>query len=136
MISGPLFTPMASPNPNPSAGTGFGTRAIDKLKRAANLEAVRKTIILDDGATEFVMYCTPLIAAERDKARKNAKSDEAGAFALHLLILKAKDENGEPMFTVGDIPELKHEVRDADLQKMIGAVICEDDADADLDQKK
>lgn len=126
---------MAAPTPPTTPGTGFGTRAIDLLKRAANLEPVKKTIILEDGVTEFTMYCTPLVAAERDKARKNAKSDEAGAFALHLLIIKAKDENGNPLFSVGDIPALKHDIEDADLQKLIGAIVGDDD-DADLDQKK
>jgi hypothetical protein len=134
MLCEPPIIRMASPTPTPS-GSGFG-RAIDVLKRAANLEPVKKTVILNDGVTEFTMYCAPLVAAERDKARKNAKSDEAGAFAMHLLILKAKDENGNPLFTVGDIPALKHEIEDEDLQKIIGAVIGDDDSDADLDQKK
>lgn len=134
MLCGPPIIRMASPTPT-SPGSGFG-RAIDVLKRAANLEPVKKTIVLSDGVTEFTMYCAPLVAAERDKARKNAKTDDAGAFAMHLLILKAKDENGNPLFTVGDIPALKHEIEDEDLQKIIGAVIGDDDADADLDQKK
>jgi hypothetical protein len=138
MISLPLPIRMASSTPgNPSAsGTGFGGRAIDILKSAANLEPVKKTVILGDGKTEFTMYCTPLVAAERDKARKNAKNDDAGAFAMQLLVLKAKDENNQPLFAVGDIPALKHEIEDADLQKIIGAVIGDDDDDADLDQKK
>lgn len=133
MLSRPLLQDMASPNPSSPSGIGF-SRAIDKLKSAANLNPVKRTVVLNDGVTEFTMYCTPLVAAERDKARKNAKSDEAGAFAMHLLVLKAKDENGQPLFSIGDIPILKHEVADADLQKMIEAVLGGDESD-DLDQK-
>lgn len=136
MLSVPPFKHMATQNPTPTPGAGFGGRAIDILKRAANLEPVKKTIVLSDGMTEFTMYCTPLVAAERDKARKNAKSEDASTFALHLLILKAKDESGQPLFAIGDIPGLKHDIPDEDLQKMIGAVIGDDDSDADLDQKK
>lgn len=123
---------MATPTPAPTSGTGF--RAIEILKKAANLELVKKTILLGDGKTEFTMYCTPLVAAERDRANKNAKGSD-NTFALHLLVMKAKDEHGQPLFTVGDIAELQREVADADLQKMILAVLGSDEADTDLDQK-
>ena len=64
-------------------------RFIDKLKSAARLEPVKKEIILDNG-DEVVMYVTPLTAAERERAKKDARSEDPGAFALQLLIKKAK----------------------------------------------
>ncbi len=60
-------------------------RAIDRLKKAANLEAVKRTVELSDGS-EFEMWVTPLTMAEREKAQKRAGSDDANAFALQLLI--------------------------------------------------
>ena len=64
------------------------TRFIDKLKKAARLDPVKKEIVLDNG-DEVVMYVTPLTAAERERAKKDARSDDPGAFALQLLIRKA-----------------------------------------------
>ena len=46
------------------------------------------------------MYVTPLTAAERERAKKDARSDDPGAFALQLLIKKAKDSSGRPSSTL------------------------------------
>lgn len=92
-------------------------RAIDRLKRAANLVRMRKVVILSNG-DEFEFFHTPLTAAERERATKDAKSDDTNAFVLQLFVNKALDENGQRMFTNGDISELKNEVRDEDLQKL------------------
>lgn len=100
-------------------------RALDRLKKAANLVPVKKVVTLSDG-DQFEFYCTPLTMAEREKAQKNAGSDEATAFALQLLIAKAQDENGQNLFRPGEIAELKNEVRDEDLQALMLAIITKD----------
>jgi hypothetical protein len=97
------------------------TRAIDILRKAANFEPIKQEITLSDG-TEFVFYVSPLNAAEREKAQKDGGADSNG-FAMQLLIQKALDENGERMFKSGDIPVLKRDVEDEDLQKMILCVL-------------
>jgi hypothetical protein len=99
-------------------------RALDKLKKAAHLVPVKKRVKLNDG-TDIEFYCAPLTMAEREKAQKDAGSEEATAFALQLLIQKAKDENGQPLFRAGEIAELKNDVRDEDLQAMMLAVITD-----------
>jgi cell division inhibitor SulA len=73
------------------------TRAIDRLRKAANLEPTKKNVELSDGST-FEMWVSPLTMAERERAQKQAKSDDANAFALQLLISKALDENGAKLF--------------------------------------
>ena len=108
-------------------------RAIDRLRKAANLEPVKKTIALSDGS-EFEMWVTPLTMAERERAQKQAKSDDANAFALQLLITKALDETGAKMFNVGEIDVLKNEVKDKDLQALMLAIIT-DDNEEPLDPK-
>jgi len=104
---------------------GSSMRALDRLKKAANLTPVKKSVTLSDG-TEFEFYCTPLTMAEREKAQKDAGSDEATAFALQLLVQKAKDENGQALFRSGEIAELKNEVRDEDLQSLMLAIITKE----------
>jgi hypothetical protein len=105
--------------------SSVGRRALDRLKKAANLVPVRRTVTLTDGG-EFVFYSTPLTMAEREKAQKDAGSDDANAFALQLLINKAQDENGQRMFSAGEIAELKNEVRDEDLQALMLALLTGD----------
>ena len=109
-------------------------RFIDKLKKAARLDPVKKEIQLDSGEA-VVMYVTPLTAAERERAKKDARSEDPGAFALQLLLKKAKDGNGTPLFTPGDAAVLKNEVRDSDLQKLMLAILGGDEDEEALDMK-
>ena len=48
-------------------------RAIDRLRKAANLEPSKREVKLSDGSV-FEMYVTPLTMAERERAQKQAKS--------------------------------------------------------------
>jgi len=107
--------------PTASGATGFG-RAIEILAKAANFTPIKQEVVLADG-TEFVFYAAPLTAAERETAQKEAKSDSANDFALQLLIRKALDENGEKIFRPGDIPVLKREVENEDLDKLLMCVL-------------
>ena len=107
--------------PAPAPSPGFG-RAIDRLRKAANFEPIKQEVTLANG-DEFVFWCSPLAAVEREKAQKDAKSDSANDFAMQLLIAKAIDENGERIFKAGDIPGLKRDVLDDDLQKLILCVL-------------
>jgi len=105
------------------------TSALDKLRKAANLEPSKKEITLSDGSL-FEMYVTPLTMAERERAQRQTK-DDANAFALQLLMHKALDENGNRLFKSGEIDVLKNEVKDSDLQKLMLAVIDEKEEDID-----
>ena len=96
--------------------------ALDRLKKAANLEPIKKEVTLSDGSI-FEMYVTPLTMAERERAQKQARSDDANAFALQLLLAKAQDSNGRKLFSAGEIDVLKNEVKDSDLQSLMLAVI-------------
>ena len=100
-------------------------RAIDRLKKAANLEPIKKVVELSDG-DKFEMWVAPLTMAERERAQKQAKSDDANAFALQLLITKALDENGDKLFAPGEIDVLKNEVKDKDLQTLMLAILTDD----------
>ena len=96
--------------------------ALDRLRKAANLEPIKKEVTLSDGSV-FEMYVSPLTMAERDRAQRQAKSNDTNLFALQLLINKALDENGQKLFNAGEIDILKNEVKDSDLQALMLAVI-------------
>ena len=109
-------------------------RAIDRLRKAANLEPVKKDVELSDGST-FEMWVAPLTMAERERAQRQAKSDDATAFALQLLINKAKDESGQALFKYGEIDILKNEVKDKDLQALMLAILSDSGEDVENDMK-
>ena len=96
--------------------------ALDRLRKAANLEPRKKEVTLSDGSI-FEMYVSPLTMAERERAQRQARSDDANAFALQLLLAKAQDQNGRKLFNAGEIDVLKNEVKDSDLQSLMLAVI-------------
>jgi hypothetical protein len=104
--------------------------ALERLRKAANLEPTKKSVELSDGST-FEMWVTPLTMAERERAQKQAKSDDATAFALQLLIAKACDENGQKLFKTGEIDILKNEVKDKDLQTLMLAILTDDTEEID-----
>ena len=58
-------------------------RAIDRLRKAANLQATRKEVTLSDG-TVFEMWVTPLTLAEKERAQRMAKSDDAQTVSVEF----------------------------------------------------
>ena len=100
--------------------------ALARLKKAANLVPIKRIVTLTDGS-EFEFWATPLTMAERERAQKAANSDDAGQFALQLLVQKALDENGKRLFSAGMISELKNDVADADLQALMLAMLTSPD---------
>ena len=82
-------------------------RAIERLKAAVHMQPEKKSVVLPDGS-DFEFYMTPLTLAQRKRAQKQAKSDDATDFALQLLINVARDDNGGPLFVAGDLSELRN----------------------------
>ena len=62
---------------------------------------------MPDGS-EFEFYMTPLTLAQRARAQKQAKSDDATDFALQLLINVARDAGNAPLFAPGDLADLRN----------------------------
>ena len=94
------------------------------------MKPARRSVELPDGS-EFEFWMTPLTLAERTRAQKQAKSDDATDFALQLLVSKAKDENNRPLFNVGELAELRNElpasVVEALMLQLIGEVEQEEE---------
>lgn len=105
------------------------TPALQFLKNAAGMRLVRKAVVLNNGE-EFEFWHKPLVLAERQAANKTA-GDDSFLFALNVLVSKACYEDGTKMFQQGQVAEMKHEVRDSDLQKLMSAVLADEEADDD-----
>ena len=95
----------------------------------------RKAVELPDGS-EFEYWMTPLTLAERSRAQKQAKSDDATDFALQLLVAKAVDENGGRLFNAGDLAELRNALPASVVEALMLQLLAEDQGeDEDLNPK-
>ena len=56
---------------------------------------------------------------------------------MTLLVMKAKDENGTPLFTVGDIPEMRNSLPASLVESLMLQLLTgqEDENDEELDMK-
>ena len=106
-------------------------KALDRLKSKCSMEMKRYAVICPDGS-EFEYWATPLSIFERRQAEKQAgpKADET-AQALHILIAKAKEEDGTPMFNVGDFQDLCRELPQSVLTKIMVQLVIAGEADED-----
>ena len=109
--------------------------ALERLKKSVSMKPQRKAVDLPDG-TEFEYFMTTLTLAERSRAQKQAKSDDATDFALQLLVAKATDENGGRLFNVGDLAELRNALPASVVEALMLQLLAEDQGeDEDLNPK-
>lgn len=110
----------------------MASSALARLKKAANLQPIKRVVTLSNGDT-FEFYATALTMAERERAQKMPGGDDPNGFALNLLVTKATDDAGQRLFQTGEIAELKNEVLDSDLQAMMLAIITNpEEAETDM----
>ena len=108
--------------------------ALDRLKKSVSMASTRRAVELPDGS-EFEFFMTPLTLAERSRAQKQAKSDDATDFALQLLVAKATDENGQKMFSAGEVAELRNELPASVVEALMLQLLAEPEEEAEVDPK-
>ena len=84
-------------------------RALERLKASVTMKATRKAVTLPNG-DEFEFFSPPITLAQRARAQKQAGNDDATSFALQLLVMIAQDENGQKLFSPGEVAELRNEL--------------------------
>lgn len=82
-------------------------KAIERLKASVSMKPTPRTVTLPNGDV-FEFLSRPVTLAQRARAQKQAGNDSATDFALQLLVMLAEDENGQKLFDVGDIAELRN----------------------------
>lgn len=116
-----------------------GTRAIDILKAESRLDVPVRHVLKFPSGRELPLYVTPITLAQRKQAQRNAGGEEDQlALNLQLLVMKARDEDGRPLFSVADLPELRNAVDAQMVADLIGRVYsgrAEDEDLADLPPK-
>ena len=91
-------------------------RAIDKLKKAFNVEERSSYSIFKGKQLILKIFWSPLTIADRDTinstlvAMNKGKEEGNLDFSLQVLVTKAEDESGAKMFTAADLPTLRREI--------------------------
>jgi hypothetical protein len=96
--------------------------AIDILEAESRLGTLRKHTLRFPSGASLDVYTTPVTLAERRTAGENARSDEQLEINLQLLILKAKDASGEPLFNAGHIARLRRTVTAELVAELVNAM--------------
>ena len=92
-------------------------RAAELLRNKFGVSQLYKHQVEQDDEVVLEIYWHPLTIAERESIKKNADSDEAGDFALGMMIRKALDADGKRLFQDGEkVAVLKNAVEAAVLQ--------------------
>lgn len=68
------------------------------------------------------IYATPLTLGEKSSLLKFADGDDAD-FMVRMLILKAKDKDGNSMFDLSEKPTLLTHVVPAILERVVGEIV-------------
>ena len=110
-------------------------RAIDRLKAAVHMQPEKKSVELPDGS-DFQFYMTPLTLAQRKRAQKQAKSDDATDFALQLLINVARDENQAPLFMAGDLAELRNSLPAKLVDELMLVILGAEETDEEEEEEE
>ena len=98
-------------------------RAAELLRNNFGVSQLYKHVVESDGKTILEVYWHPLTIAERESIQKKAGTDDAGDFALSLMIEKALDSEGKRLFQDGEKAVLRNAVEAAVLQDIQMAML-------------
>ena len=93
-------------------------RATELLRNKFGVSQLYKHEVKADGEVLLEVFWHPLTIAERESIQKRTESDDAGDFALNLMIQKALDKEGKRLFADGDRAALRRDVDASVLQEI------------------
>jgi len=93
-------------------------RATELLRNKFGVSQLYKHEVMDGEEVVLEIYWHPLTIAERESIQKKVDSDDAGDFALGLMIEKALDKDGKRLFQDGERSVLRRDVEANVLQEI------------------
>lgn len=99
-------------------------RAVELLRNKFGVSQLYKHQVKQSDEVVLEVYWHPLTIAERESIQKNVDSEDAGDFALGMMIRKALDAEGKRLFQDGEKAVLKNSVEAAVLQEIQLAMLA------------
>lgn len=99
-------------------------RATELLRNKFGVSQLYKHVVKEGDEVVLEIYWHPLTISEREAIQKKSGSDDAGEFALNLMIEKALDADGKRLFQDGEKSILKNAVEAAVLQDIQVAMLA------------
>ena len=93
-------------------------RAAELLRNKFGVSQLYKHEVKVEGEVVLEVFWHPLTIAERESIQKRTDSDDAGDFALNLMIQKALDKEGKRLFSDGARAALRRDVDASVLQEI------------------
>ena len=93
-------------------------RAAELLRNKFGVSQLYKHEVKVEGEVVLEVFWHPLTIAERESIQKRTESDDAGDFALNLMIQIALDKEGKRLFADGDRAGLRRDVDASVLQEI------------------
>ena len=93
-------------------------RAAELLRNKFGVSQLYKHQVKVEEEVVLEVFWHPLTIAERESIQKRTDSDDAGDFALNLMIQKALDKEGKRLFADGDRAGLRRDVDASILQEI------------------
>jgi len=93
-------------------------RAVELLRNKFGVSQLYKHEVKSGDEILLEIYWHPLTIAERESIQKKSSGDDAGDFALSLMLEKALDKDGKRLFQDGDRAALRREVEASILQEI------------------
>ena len=110
-------------------------RFVDRLLAKVDMSAQKRTVEIE--GEEFEFYVTPLTAAERARALKEAGSgsESAQKFGIALIVQKCRDENGQALFSQAEAVKLRNDMPASVIDALITAVIGNTDEEEEEEEE-
>jgi hypothetical protein len=93
-------------------------RATELLRNKFGVSQLYRHEVKSGDEVVLEVYWHPLTIAERESIQKKVDSDDAGDFALGLMIEKALDKDGKRLFQDGERAALRRDVEANILQEI------------------
>ena len=107
------------------------------LKDAVSMKRSIRSIELPNGSL-FEWWMTPLTLAQRERATRLAgkNSEDPITVALNVLVLKAENKDGNKLFVLADLAELKNDLPETVISQLVVEVFRDTASEAELDGEK
>lgn len=103
-------------------------KIIDRVKAHFDAKEIKIIEVPEwgDDSNPLYIYCSPLTLAQKNRLYKMAKEDDLGLM-VEALIMKAKDKEGNCLFSRADKPELMRSCDPDVLIRIATSIMSESD---------